>query len=91
VTAEIFGGVGAEAVLFDLRHDPRAGLPDVLEVRVDIVDVGPRHVRDGAVSVRLPFETEQDHGDVAVVELDPVEPLGRARDTGPGPELEHPL
>ena len=55
----------------DRLHDRRAGARRLREVRVEIVDVDPRHVRDGRAFLALALEPEDDQRGVADVELDP--------------------
>src|SRR5262245_37496868 len=46
VTLEVLGLVGAEAMLMDRLDDLSAGRAGPGKVRVQVVDVDPRHVRD---------------------------------------------
>ena len=71
VALEILGDVRAVSVLMDRLHDRRAGARRLREVRVEIVDVDPRHVRDGCAFLALALEPEDEQRGVPDMELDP--------------------
>jgi hypothetical protein len=58
-------------------------------VRVEVVDVGQRHVRDGHVLERPALEGKEDDRDVAVMKLDPVGMLAFRRHSRPRSKPEH--
>jgi hypothetical protein len=71
VPLEIGGDVdGGARVGMDLLHDRRTAILGAVEVRLEIVDVDPRHVRAGIRrALRVQLEDVQDR--VAEPELDP--------------------
>ena len=67
----VVGFVGAIAVLLDLGDDGGALGRRMGVMRVEIVDVDPCLVGDRLVGGTFARQREQEHGDVADVQLDP--------------------